>query len=395
MRILLVHNSYQQPGGEDVVVGQESRLLMGKGHSVCVYSRSNREVKELSPAKRVLLIKDIVYSSDSKREIKELLRKQRPELVHVHNTFMMISPSVFEVCHEVGIPVLQTLHNYRLLCPAWTLSRNGEICEDCITGSLWNSVKHGCYRDSRVMTAAVAAMLKFHRFSGTWDDWVDGFVALSQFARKKFIEGGLPGQKIHVKPNFVHSDPGEKERPGKFALFVGRLSQEKGVETLLSAWSQLGRSYPLVVIGDGPLRGKLHFQASEQKIQAVTFKGWLPPAVTLEMMKQCAFLIVPSVWYEGFPMTIAEAFACGTPVLCSRLGGMQEIVDDERTGLHFEPGNAEDLAARVSQLLHEPDKLDAMGKAARKEYENRYTAERNYSLLMRIYEFTIGTYSPN
>ena len=395
MRILLVHNSYQQPGGEDVVVGQESRLLMGKGHSVCVYSRSNREVKELSPAKRVLLIKDIVYSSDSKREIKELLRKQRPELVHVHNTFMMISPSVFEVCHEVGIPVLQTLHNYRLLCPAWTLSRNGEICEDCITGSLWNSVKHGCYRDSRVMTAAVAAMLKFHRFSGTWDDSVDGFVALSQFARKKFIEGGLPGQKIHVKPNFVHSDPGEKERPGKFALFVGRLSQEKGVETLLSAWSQLGRSYPLVVIGDGPLRGKLHFQASEQKIQAVTFKGWLPPAVTLEMMKQCAFLIVPSVWYEGFPMTIAEAFACGTPVLCSRLGGMQEIVDDERTGLHFEPGNAEDLAARVSQLLHEPDKLDAMGKAARKEYENRYTAERNYSLLMRIYEFTIGTYSPN
>lgn len=368
---------------------------MGKGHSVCVYSRSNREVKELSTAKRVLLIKDIVYSSDSKREIKELLRKQRPELVHVHNTFMMISPSVFEVCHEVGIPVLQTLHNYRLLCPAWTLSRNGEICEDCITGSLWNSVKHGCYRDSRVMTAAVAAMLKFHRFSGTWDDSVDGFVALSQFARKKFIEGGLPGQKIHVKPNFVHSDPGEKERPGKFALFVGRLSQEKGVETLLSAWSQLGRSYPLVVIGDGPLRGKLHFQASEQKIQAVTFKGWLPPAVTLEMMKQCAFLIVPSVWYEGFPMTIAEAFACGTPVLCSRLGGMQEIVDDERTGLHFEPGNAEDLAARVSQLLHEPDKLDAMGKAARKEYENRYTAERNYSLLMRIYEFTIGTYSPN
>lgn len=395
MRILLVHNSYQQPGGEDVVVGQESRLLMGKGHSVCVYSRSNREVKELSTAKRVLLIKDIVYSSDSKREIKELLLKQRPELVHVHNTFMMISPSVFEVCHEVGIPVLQTLHNYRLLCPAWTLSRNGEICEDCITGSLWNSVKHGCYRDSRVMTAAVAAMLKFHRFSGTWDDSVDGFVALSQFARKKFIEGGLPGQKIHVKPNFVHSDPGEKERPGKFALFVGRLSQEKGVETLLSAWSQLGRSYPLVVIGDGPLRGKLHFQASEQKIQAVTFKGWLPPAVTLEMMKQCAFLIVPSVWYEGFPMTIAEAFACGTPVLCSRLGGMQEIVDDERTGLHFEPGNAEDLAARVSQLLHEPDKLDAMGKAARKEYENRYTAERNYSLLMRIYEFTIGTYSPN
>jgi glycosyltransferase involved in cell wall biosynthesis len=390
MRVLVVHNTYQQPGGEDVAVAQESRLLESRGHQVISYVRSNDEMKKLSATQRLLFVKDLVYSSDSKREVQVLLRKMKPDVVHVHNTFMMISPSVFKACQEAGVPVLQTLHNYRLLCPAWTLSRNGKVCEDCVEGGLWHGVWHGCYRESHAMTAAVAAMLKFHRMSGTWNDSVDGYVALSEFARRKFIEGGLPPNKIHVKPNFVQSDPGVKQSPGSYALFVGRLSPEKGVQTLLSAWAQMRNSYPLVVIGDGPLRKSLDAQVAAQDISSVTFRGWLPRAQTLEAMKRSAFLVAPSIWYEGFPMTIAEAFACGTPVLCSKLGGMQEIVDDGRTGLHFAPGNAEDLAAKLTALLSQPEKIAAMGIAARREYESRYTAKTNYSLLMRIYEQSIN-----
>lgn len=395
MRVLIVHNSYQKPGGEDVAVAQESLLLESQGHQVISYSRSNDELKNLSSMQRLLFVKDLVYSSASKCEIETLLHKEKPDVVHVHNTFMMISPSVFDACQEAGIPVLQTLHNYRLLCPAWTLSRNGKVCEDCLEGGLWHGIWHGCYRESHAMTAAVAAMLKFHRITGTWNNSVDGYVALSDFARGKFIEGGLPANRIHVKPNFVQSDPGEKRKPGSYALFVGRLSPEKGVQTLLSAWAQMSQWYPLVVIGDGPLRESLEAEVAKQNISSVTFKGWLPRAQTIEAMKQSAFLVVPSLWYEGFPMTIAEAFACGTPVLCSKLGGMQEIVDDGRTGLHFEPGNAEDLAAKLTALLAQPEKIAQMGIAARWEYKSRYTAETNYSLLMRIYEQSIHTHSRN
>jgi glycosyltransferase involved in cell wall biosynthesis len=395
MRVLVVHNSYQKPGGEDVAVAQESLLLGSHGHQVIAYSRSNDELKNLSSMQRLLFVKDLVYSFDSKYEIEMLLRKEKPDVVHVHNTFMMISPSVFDACQEAGIPVLQTLHNYRLLCPAWTLSRNGKVCEDCVEGGLWHGIRHGCYRESHAMTAAVAAMLKFHRISGTWSNSVDGYVALSEFARRKFIEGGLPANKIYVKPNFVESDPGEKREPGSYALFVGRLSLEKGVQTLLSAWTQMSQSYPLVVIGDGPLRESLEAEVAKQNFSSVTFKGWLPREQTIEAMKNSAFLVVPSLWYEGFPMTIAEAFACGTPVLCSKLGGMQEIVDDGRTGLHIEPGNAEDLASKVTALLAQPEKIAQMGIAARWEYKSRYTAATNYSLLMQIYEQSIHNCSRN
>jgi glycosyltransferase involved in cell wall biosynthesis len=390
MKVLVIHNRYQQPGGEDVVAVHESRLLESQGHTVVSYDRSNHELKNLSMSKRILLLKDIVYSGDSKREIEIILDREKPDVVHVHNTFMMISPSVYEACGEAGVPVLQTLHNYRLVCPGWTLSRDGKICEDCVENGLWNSIWHACYRDSRMMTAAIAGMLQFHRLSGTWENSIDGYIALSEFARSKFIDGGLPRNKIHVKPNFVESDPGAKKEVGEFALFVGRLSPEKGIHTLIKAWAKIKNHIPLVIVGDGPLRDSLEIEVASQQNSSVTFRGWLPRAEVLAAMKRAAFVVTPSVWYEGFPMTIAEAFACGTPVICSRLGSMQEIVDDHRTGLHFNSGDAEDLSFKVSWVLDHPAELTEMGKAARKEYENRYTAEKNYDLLMDIYRQTIG-----
>jgi glycosyltransferase involved in cell wall biosynthesis len=395
MKIAVIHNTYQRPGGEDVVVAAECSLLQERGHEVVSYRRSNHELEQMSKPRQFLLVRDIVYSEDSKRDIRDLLQKVEPDLVHVHNTFMMISPSIYEACREMGVPVVQTLHNFRLLCPAWTLARNGEVCEECVDRGLWRGVLHGCYRDSHLMTAAVALMLQVHRYRETWNEQVDGYVALSDFARRKFIEGGLPAGRIHVKPNFVFPDPGERGKPGDFALFVGRLSSEKGISTLLAAWEMLRNKVPLMVVGEGPLRESLEAEAAARNLRDVTFRGWLPAEEARVAMKNAAFTIVPSVCYEGFPMSIAESFACGTPVLCSCLGSMQEIVDNHRTGLHFAAGDAEDLAARVEWAWAHPSRLATMGKEARRQYETSYTAERNYTRLMQIYEATMSACARN
>jgi glycosyltransferase involved in cell wall biosynthesis len=385
MKILAVHNSYQQPGGEDAVFAGETQLLEDHGHTVVAYRRSNHELETMSAMQRLVMPKQMIHSDRSKREIQKLLRDERPDIVHVHNTFMMISPSVYETCQEMGVPVVQTLHNFRLLCPAWTLCREGHVCEECVEHGLWRSVWHGCYRNSRFMTAGVALMLQVHRGRGTWREAVDGYIALSEFSRRKFSTNGFPGKKIHVKPNFVQQDPGERATPGSYALFVGRLSPEKGVSTLLAAWEKLQPAVPLVIVGEGPERKSLEVEVSSRGLSNVEFRGWLPADRTMKAMKDAAFLIVPSLWYEGFPMIIAEAFACGTPVICSRIGALEEIVGDQRTGLHFGPGDVDDLASKIEWSASHPSEIAVMGKAARLEYETHYTAEQNYRMLMQIY----------
>jgi glycosyltransferase involved in cell wall biosynthesis len=390
MKILIVHNAYQEAGGEDVVFEQERRLLARHGHRVVTYERSNHELEAYSNFQRVGMLHRIISASDSKREVREILRTESPDMVHVHNTFMMVSPSIFEVCHEEGVPVLQTLHNYRLLCPAAIFYRDGHVCEECCEHGLLRSIWHGCYRDSRAASAAVALMLQVHRTQRTWQESVDGYVALTEFSRQKFIEGGLPADKIHVKPNFVHPDPGERSTAGDYALFAGRLSEGKGVSTLLAAWELIPRSIPLVVIGDGPLRAMLEAGVRQKNLSHVMFRGRLNVTETRAAMKQAAFLVVPSVWYETFSLNIAEAFACGTPVLCSRLGAMRENVADYRTGLHFTAGDAEDLARKVEWAWTHPTDLALMGREARREYENRFTAEKNYTRLMEIYQQTVN-----
>lgn len=395
MKVLIIHNSYQEPGGEDVVFAQECQLLESHGHEVVKYQRSNHEIEAMSGLQRLALAKDIIWSAASNRHVRDVLQTERPDLVHIHNTFMMVSPSVYQVCQEMSVPVIQTLHNFRLLCPAFSLFRDGHVCEECPTSGLWRSVWHGCYRDSRVMTANVALMLQIHRASQTWNDSVDTYIALSEFARHKFIDGGLPSTKLRVKPNFISPDPGERDRPGDYAIFVGRLSPEKGVTILLAAWGLLKLSIPLVIVGDGPLRPLLEDEVGKRKLSTVKFTGRLPMAQARNAIRQAAFLIAPSLWYEGFPMIICEAFACGTPVLCSRLGTMQEVVTDQDTGLHFAPDTAEDLAGKVEWAWNNRGKMVAMGKSARRAYETHYTAEKNYEMLMQIYHETMNSYSRN
>ena len=390
MKILLVHNTYQQPGGEDVVFSQERQLLERVGHQVLTCCRSNAEIADLSVLRRLALVKQMVWATDTRREIARLIRREKPHLVHVHNTFLMVSPSIYAACKEEHVPVVQTLHNYRLLCPAAIFYRDGHVCEECAEHNLWHGVFYGCYRESRAETAGVALMLEVHRLLRTWTKMVDAYVALTEFARQKFIAGGLPPERVFTKPNFVHPDPGERVDSGQYALFVGRLSPEKGLDTLVAAWKLLGSRIPFMVVGGGPLSTGLAAEAAQHRLSNVSLRGRLTRAESCRAIKGARFLVLPSGCYENFPMTVVEAFACGVPVICSRLGAMEEIVADGRTGLHFTVGDAQDLTQKIEWAWTHPEQMAEMGKEARRQYEAKYTAEKNYSLLMDIYQRVTG-----
>lgn len=386
MKIILVHNAYQQGGGEDSVFESEKRLLERKGHEVIPYVRSNDELQNASLVDRIAVAPRTVWSSKTRREFAAMLDSKRPDIVHVHNTFMVISPSIYSACSQRGVPVVQTLHNFRLLCPASTnFFRDGSICEACLDHTLLPSIQHGCYRNSRGATAVVAAMLAFHRAVDTWGKSVTRFIALTDFAKEKFVTSGFSPDRFVVKPNFADPDPGERTGSGDYAAFVGRLHESKGVRVLLDAWKKLPGLYPLQIVGEGPDRAALEAQAREAQLSGIVFRGRLSRAETIEAVRGARFLIVPSVWYEGFPMCIVESFACGTPVVCSRLGGPSEIVEDQLTGLHFNAGDAQDLAGKVEWAWNHPAQLIKMGHLARKKYETAYTPEQNYNQLMGIY----------
>jgi glycosyltransferase involved in cell wall biosynthesis len=386
MRILLVHNFYREPGGEDVVFAHERKLLERNGHEVITYTRSNDEANNSSLLDRLHLLKTVVSAHDSKKEITQVIHDKRPDLAHIHNTFMMVSPSIYKACSDAQIPTVHTVHNYRMLCPATYLFRDGKVCEECITDGLLSGVRHGCYRESRVNTAAVAVMLKVHRVAGTWATKVNAFISLTEFAKQKLIANGLPAERIHVKSNFVDQDPGQRDGTGEYALFVGRLSPEKGVDTLLKAWALLKSPIPLKIVGDGPERAQLEAQSQQLGNTNVDFLGRLDQDQIKGVMKKSRFLVLPSLWYEGFPMVIAESFACGVPVLGSRLGAMQEVISDGHSGLHFTAGSADDLAQKAGWAWEHADEMVAMGRNARSEYEAKYRPEGNYAALMTIYQ---------
>jgi glycosyltransferase involved in cell wall biosynthesis len=306
-----------------------------------------------------------------------VLRAQACDVVHFHNTFPLISPAGYYAASAANVPVVQTLHNYRLICPAGTLLRDGAVCEECIGRVPLPALVHGCYRDSRPATAAVATMLAIHRAGGTWQRMVDVYIAPSEFARKKLIAGGLAADRIVMKPNFVAPDPGAGSGNGGYALFAGRLSEEKGVRTLFQAWERLGTAIPLIVAGDRPL--------SAMKGPA-TMMAHQPREKIFELMRNASVLIFPSICYECAPMTVIEALACGLPVIASNIGSIPEFVDHERTGLLFRPGDAEGLARQVRWIIEHPDRLALMRQAARQEFETKYTAERNYKMLTGVYE---------
>ncbi len=388
MKLLLVHNRYLQPGGEEQVFGAESALLGRRGHSVVEYVEDNRGIRLLGKwdvAARTL------WSLPAKRHLRLLLRRHRPDVAHFHNTFPLISPAAYYACKQSGTPVVQTLHNYRLFCAGATLFRAGQVCEQCLRrGVTWPGILHRCYRRSGAQSALVAAMLGLHRLLGTWKRQVDLFIALSEFSRARFIEAGLPREKIIVKPNFVEPDPGAGAGGGRYVLFAGRLSPEKGITALLGAWQKL-MHIPLLIAGDGPLLEQAReFATSAAARGRVQVLGRCDRAELFGLMKEARFLVFPSQCYESFPMAIAEAFACGLPVIASRLGAAAEIVEHERTGLLVRPGDVEDLAEKASWLWSHQSISRQMGREARAEFEAKYCEHRNYPLLLEIYETALG-----
>jgi glycosyltransferase involved in cell wall biosynthesis len=315
----------------------------------------------------------------------EAIDSGRPDIAHFHNIHPLFTPSVYDACRERSVPVIQTLHNYRLICPAATLYRSGHVCEVCVGRRVpWPSIAYACYRGSRLQSAVITAMLGHHNSVRTWQTKIDGYIALTQFMRGKLVEGGLPSARIHIKPNFVAPDPGRKEGEGEFALFVGRLSPEKGIEPLLEAWARIGKTIPLEIVGEGPLRSMV--DGASARLSGIHAQGRLPNDKVIDMMKRARFLVFPSVAYEGFPIVIAEAFACGLPVVASSHGSIAEIVREGQTGRYFPPGSAEDLAQVANWAWNSPQACQDMGRRARQDYEHLYTADHNYRTLMGIYE---------
>lgn len=389
--VMVAHNRYRQRGGEDAVFEQEVELLKRNGHRVTTFVVENGEEIAEAPGIResVALSLNTVWSRGYARRIRAAIRRDRPDVLHVHNTFPLLSPSVYRAAATMGVPVVQTLHNFRLICPTATLFRDGHICHDCPGRTVpWPGVLHACYRDSRVESAVVAGMLGFHNVRRTWTRDVDAYIVLSEFARRLFADAGLPAARMIVKSNFVEPDPGTAAGPGHGFLFVGRLTVEKGPLVALDAWDRVVSDAELTMIGSGPMLGTVEQRARTQ--DRVRVAGEAARSDVLAAVKQARAVIVPSIWYEGVPLTILEAFACGRPVIASRIGALSEIVRDRELGLLFEPGDAAGLAAAVDWAAGHPDEMERMGQAARREYEQAFTGERNYEQLAAIYERVIA-----
>jgi glycosyltransferase involved in cell wall biosynthesis len=382
MKVLLCHTYYLQRGGEDCCFEEERDLLRAHGHEVVEYVRRNDELMKLKP---LAIAATTLWNRRVVREFRALVKREQPAVVHSTNTFPMISPAVCHAAHNAGAPVVQALHNYRWLCAGAYLMRDGVPCEDCVGRRIpWPAIRHRCYRGSAAASSVVAGMQVVHRTLGNWMSKVDAFFTLTEFARQRFIAGGFPAERLHVKSNSVSPDPAEGSGDGGYVAFVSRLSPEKGVTTLLEAWRRDASLPPLVIVGDGPLAEQVKAAAvGDRRIQ---WRGQLPLEEVHRVIGEATALVMPSVWYETFGRTIAEAFATGTPAIVSRLGAMAELVEDGRTGWHFKPGDAGDLAEKIRRLQALPAaELDAMRCAARSEYERRFTPARNYARLMEIY----------
>jgi glycosyltransferase involved in cell wall biosynthesis len=390
MRVLVVHNRYQQPGGEDQVFEAEIRLLRDAGHEVRTYTEHNDRIRSMAPAHTAAAT---IWSRRHRAAVSRSLHSWRPDVVHAHNTFPLLSPAVAHAAHAAGIPFVQTLHNYRLVCPGALLFRDGRTCEECVsTPTRFPAVRHACYRGSRAATAVTAAMLATHDLLGTWSRCVTTYVALTEFARSIFVRGGLPAERIRVKPNFLGRDPGVGDGASGDVLFVGRLSPEKGVGVLLEAAELMGGSLRFTIVGDGPLGADVREAA--RRMPWVRWLGRCTHEETLQHMRSAACLAFPSTWYEGLPMTIVEAFACGLPVVASDLGAMQALVTSGENGVRFRPGDASELAGALARATSDAGRRNRWGAGARRTFEDRFLPGRNLQILESIYSDAVGRVRP-
>ncbi len=376
MRVLLVHNRYQRFGGEDAVFESERDLLRGAGHDVEQFVRSNDEIRVLG---RLRAAVETPWSWSTYRDAGALIEAFKPDVVHCHNTFPLITPSIYFAAQSRGVPVVQTLHNFRLTCLNAMLFREGSVCTQCVGTLPWRGVVHGCYQDARPQSTVAAFTLALHRLLRTYRTRVDAYIALTESARSVFVAAGLPSERIRVKPNFVaptHPSTPRGVRTG--VLYVGRLSREKGIDILADVAKRLV-DVRFRVFGDGPESWRLDGLANVER------SGHRPREEVLTLMRASACLFVPSQWYEGFPMVVAEAFASGLPVIGSRLGALADIVEDGHTGVLCEPGDTDGFAGAICGLLRDPERLASMSASAATHSRQALSASANLAILESIY----------
>ncbi len=385
-RVLQVHTRYRQPGGEDRVVEAERQLLEAAGISVRQVIFDNADIRESeSLGGDLRLAASTIWSPAAKRRVRAALRDHRPDVMHVHNTFPSASPSVYFAASEQGVPVVQTLHNYRLVCPAGTAFRDGRACTDCVGRAFpWPAILHGSYRGSRPQSAVASTMLAVHRALGTFAHRIDAYVALTEFQRQLMVTGGLPSEKIHVIPNFLEPDPGTVAQGRDSLLFVGRLAEEKGVRVLLDAARQ--RPALICIAGAGPLSSEVEAAAAGGEVR---YLGELDRPSVLDEMRRASAVLIPSVWFEGFPVVVLEAFATGTPLIASRIGSLPEIVENGVTGLLVESGD-QALAEGLRWAQQHPDEMRRMGGNARMRYETAFRGEGHLAALTSLYRSVVA-----
>ena len=396
LRILIVHNAYKIPGGEDAAVSNELQLLRDAGHEVFLYKKNNAELDSYSLFQKLRLPFRAIYSRKTRREIQALIREHQIDLVHVHNTLLVISPSVYDAARSLGIPVVQTIHNYRLLCPNALFLREGQICQDCLSHGLRQSVKHACYRGSRSQTLIVSLMLAYHRRRGTYRHL--SYICLTEFNKNMLLRLSLRGKpmlaasQIYVKPNFT-ADPGTPvpysgRQP--YFLFASRMDASKGIFVLLRAWKlyEQKASHPkeLVLCSTGPNEDAAREYIRKHALSHVTMLGQLSHDEVLEKMRNALAVCLPTQWYEGFPVVIAESFACGTPVIGSNIGNVGALVKHGETGLTHAPTDADGLADIFLHWDPSSETVQAMSANARKTYEDAYTSGKNLEQLLTIYQ---------
>jgi glycosyltransferase involved in cell wall biosynthesis len=388
LSILLAHNYYRSanPSGENVAFEAEAALLSGKGHEVRKYVRRSDEIADFALTNRAKLGVQMIWSRRSYSDLTRMLLAVRPDVAHFHNTFPLISTSGYLACQRLGVPVVQTLHNYRPLCLNGLFLREGKVCQDCVGRRVpWPGVVHRCYRKSLAYSSAMAGLQTAQGLLGMLQN-VDLFIAPSEFLRTKYLAAGFPGEKIVVKPNFVDVATGPYSKERGYALFIGRMSTEKGAFTLINAWKEL-RDIPLILLGDGPEAPAL--KAAAQQFSNITFAGAVSRNEVLEHARHARYLVLPSECYESSPMVLLEAFACSTPVIASNMGAPAQVVINGRNGLLYTPRDADDLARKARYLWSNPEHAAQLGKQARLDYEAKFAAECSYEQVLRAYRLAI------
>jgi glycosyltransferase involved in cell wall biosynthesis len=378
MKILQVHNYYQLSGGEDTVVANEKALLEAHGHEVIPFYKRNEEINDYSFFEKAKLLKNTTWSKETYAEALQLLKEIQPDVCHVHNFLPLISPSIYQACKDAGVPVVQTLHNYRLICTNGLFLREGKVCEDCLGKSAYSAVRKKCYRDSAIQTYAVARMIEKNKSRKVWSELVDAYFCFTEFAKDKFVAHGLPAEKLFVKPNFVNPPTPESTlKKEDYFIYVGRLESNKGVLMLKEISRQL--KMPIKVVGEGELKNEL------EGVSNIELLGKRPHSETLELIRNARALLFPSLCYEGMPMTILEAFAHKTLVIASDLGAMQSIIRHGQNGLLFAPGDHEELLKQIA-MTSDQVKVQSMIDTAYSDFETLYSGEANYGMLMERYE---------